>query len=297
VTTTLHSFDTTDRTSTRYVASGEVPGFLLGRWALSYDAGHLRAVTTEPSTETPGPPLTDPDTPVASDRFGPAKGAPSVSTMTVLAEEDDRLVSTGSVSGLGRGEQVQAVRFLGDLATVVTFRRTDPLYVLDLSDPTAPSVTGELKVTGFSTYLHPLGEDLLLGLGNEADSGGRVTGLQASVFDLSDRARPTQVSRVQLGAGYSPALEESRAFTYDPSRRQVLLLNQRYDPGAPPESLRAVTVGEGGELRETASMGVALGDPYRARVLVDGPHVYTVTAAGVQAATPDLVPTGSLNLG
>ena len=289
VTTTLHSFDTSAAESTRYVASGEIPGFLLGRWALSYDLGYLRAVTTEQ------PLPASPATPVASDR-GISVPPPTVSTMTVLREEGSALVPTGSVSGLGEGEQVQSVRFFGDLATVVTFRQTDPLYVLDLSDPTAPAVTGELKVTGFSTYLHPLGGDLLLGLGREADEQGLVTGTQASVFDLSDRARPVQVSRLQLGQGESPALTESRAFTYDPVSRQVLLLNQRYDPGAPPDSLRAVHVDDDGQLVETASLGVALPDAYRSRVLVDGDRVYTVTPTTVQVSTLDLLPTGSLSL-
>ncbi len=136
----------------------------------------------------------------------------------MLAERDGALVETGRVDGLGLTERIYAVRYFGDLATVVTFRQTDPLYVLDLADVTAPKVLGELKIPGFSTYLHPVGDDKLLGIGQDADDSGRVTGFQVSLFDLSDRSAPVQLDRLSLGQGFSPASDDSRAFSYDPSR-------------------------------------------------------------------------------
>lgn len=82
------------------------------------------------------------------------------------------------------------MRFDGATADVVTFRQTDPLYVLDLSDPTAPRVLGELKVPGFSSYLHPIGDHLVIGVDSDADLGGRVKGAKVSLFDTSDRPPP-----------------------------------------------------------------------------------------------------------
>jgi hypothetical protein len=77
------------------------------------------------------------------------------------------------VTGLGVTERIYAVRFIGDVGYVVTFRETDPLYTLDLSDPSDPTVVGELKILGYSAYLHPMGDDLLLGVGQDADLQGR----------------------------------------------------------------------------------------------------------------------------
>ena len=90
-----------------------------------------------------------------------------------------------------RGERIYAVRFLGDTGYVVTFRQTDPLYTLDLADPARPVVRGELKIPGYSAYLHPVGDGLLLGVGQDATRGrATVTGLQLSLFDVSDLAQP-----------------------------------------------------------------------------------------------------------
>ena len=88
-------------------------------------------------------------------------------------------MQVGSVGGLGRGERIYAVRYIGDTGFVVTFRQVDPLYTLDLSDPKAPRVAGELKVPGYSAYLHPLGDGLLLGVGQDATEQGRADGRAA----------------------------------------------------------------------------------------------------------------------
>jgi len=197
-TTELHAFDTTAADRTTYLGTGSVRGYVYGRWALSAHDGHLRVATTI------SPPWGDPQQ--------------SSSSLTVLAERDGALVETGRVDGLGLTERIYAVRYFGDLATIVTFRQTDPLYVLDLSDVTAPKVLGELKIPGFSTYLHPVGDDKLLGIGQDADAGGRVTGFSVSLFDLADRSAPVQLDRLSLGQGFSPASDDARAFSYDPSR-------------------------------------------------------------------------------
>lgn len=109
------------------------------------------------------------------------------------------------------GEQVYAVRFLGDRGYVVTFRRTDPLYILDLADPADPKITGELKTNGYSDYLLPLTEGLLLGVGKDATETGRVQGIKVSLFDVSNANNTKELaSRVIGKAGSTSALDYTR---------------------------------------------------------------------------------------
>jgi hypothetical protein len=278
VTTELHGFDTSSATATRYLGSGSVDGYVLGRWAMSSHEGVLRVATTR-------------QPPWDSERAG------HTSSMVVkLAERDGRLVETGRVEGLGRTEHIKAVRYFGDLAAVVTFRQTDPLYLLDLSGD--PRVLGELKVPGFSTYLHPLGDGLLLGVGQDATDAGRVTGMQVSVFDVSDASSPRQVDRLRLGPGWSPALDDSRAFTYDPDRRLAAIPFFGYDPagleGERPSAL-GVRVGPDGTLTEAGRLELDPGS-WTARVLVDDTSAYAVSDAGVVAGdAATMARTGSVD--
>jgi uncharacterized secreted protein with C-terminal beta-propeller domain len=209
------------------------------------------------------------------------QGVASSSSVTVLAEREGGLVETGRVDGLGLGEQIYAVRYFGDLATVVTFRQTDPLYVLDLADPTAPRVRGELKIPGFSTYLHPVGDDRLLGIGQDADELGRVTGFQVSLFDLSDLSTPLQVDRLSLGQGWSPASEDSRAVSYDPSR-SLLAIPFGDDRGL--QSALGVRV-DGDSLVEAGRL--VLGNEYVERTMLHDGRVLAVTPGSVVAADAD----------
>lgn len=278
VTTELHSFDTSSETTTRYVGSGSVPGYVLGRWALSEHEGALRVATTRQ------PPWD-------------GENASQTSSMVVkLVERDGALVETGRVSGLGKTEQIRAVRYFGDVAAVVTFRQTDPLYLVDLAGD--PKVLGELKVPGFSTYLHPIGDGKLLGLGQDADANGQVTGMQLSVFDISDLSNPSLVDRLPIGTGYSPALDDSRGFGYDPDRRLAVFAFSGYDPtgGAmqAPSAL-GVSVDGDGQLREVGRMQGDVESP-PSRVLLDGDRVYAVGETGVVAGDADTMSrTGSVD--
>ena len=274
VTTELHAFDVSSPTSTSYAGSASVGGYVMGRWALSSYDGHLRVATTS------SPPW--------------GQGPPSASRVTVLAEQPDGLVETGRVDGLGIGERIYAVRYFGTLATVVTFRQTDPLYVLDLADPSAPRLLGELKVPGFSTYLHPVGGDRLLGVGQDADSQGQVTGIQLSLFDLSDRSRPVQLDRMSLGQGYTQAADDSRAFGFDVVRGTALLPLATYTQTGGTSSALAVRVTDEGTLAPAGRLEVGLRTQVE-RVLHDADHVYAVTQEGVVAASADgLRRTGSV---
>jgi uncharacterized secreted protein with C-terminal beta-propeller domain len=173
-------------------------------------------VTTGPSTTGPTATSTaDDDTTSAVVSTIDVPQAPtSESFVTTLRRQDGNLVQLGQVGGLGRGEQIYAVRFLGDVGYVVTFRRTDPLYTVDLSDPSAPTLRGELKILGYSAYLHPLGDGRLLGIGQAATEDGRATGPQATLFDVSDLGAPKAASQVSLPSGWSGVEQDYHAFLW-----------------------------------------------------------------------------------
>jgi uncharacterized secreted protein with C-terminal beta-propeller domain len=126
----------------------------------------------------------------------------------------DTLKITGQVSGLGAGERIYAVRFLGPVAYVVTFRETDPLYVIDLSDPTVPELAGELKLTGYSDYLHDAGDGRVIGVGQEASDEGRVAGLQVSLFNVSNPAAPVRTGHVVRPRDRGESTLDPHAFLY-----------------------------------------------------------------------------------
>ena len=197
VSTQIHQFDITDPDRTEYVASGSITGFLLNQFAMSEHDGRLRvASTTEPDWR----------------RWGDFE---QESMITILEPQEGELVAVGIVDGLGKGERIFSVRFIDDTAYVVTFRQTDPLYTVDLSDPTEPRVLGELKILGYSAYLHPLGNDLLLGVGQDADEQGRIEGTQVSIFDVSDLANPVRISKLTLAKNSNSTVEyDHRAFLY-----------------------------------------------------------------------------------
>jgi hypothetical protein len=193
--TQIHFFDTSDPGAPVYVASGSVPGFLLNQFSMDEHEGHLRVAST-----------TAPD--------GWWWTEESESLVTVLRRVGANLVEVGQVDGLGPGERIFAVRFMGDLGYVVTFRQTDPLYTLDLADPTAPEAVGELKILGYSAYLHPAGDGRLLGLGQDADEEGRTKGTQLSLFDVTDPADPARLDQVGMEDAWSQAEGDHHAFTF-----------------------------------------------------------------------------------
>ncbi|MFH1331325.1 MAG: beta-propeller domain-containing protein [Actinomycetota bacterium] len=192
--TALHAFDITGDGPARYLASGAVDGHLLNQFSMDEYEGHLRVATTD------GAPWSSTDT--------------SKSAVSVLAIDGGTLVEVGRVGDLGRGESIYSVRFVGPTGYVVTFRQTDPLYVVDLRDPAAPRVSGELKITGYSAYLHPLDEGRLLGVGREATEDGRVTGAKVTLFDVSDPANPRAIDSWQLADGYTDVEYDHLAFLY-----------------------------------------------------------------------------------
>ena len=138
--------------------------------------------------------------------------------MVVLDEHAGKLEQVGALHGLGIGEQIQSVRWFDDLAIVVTFRQTDPLYTVDLSDPTRPRRLGALELPGFSSYLHPLGDSLLLGLGSDGTDRAK-----AAVFDIADSTHARQVGTVSFGPNsWLAAAEDPHAFTWLPAQHAAI---------------------------------------------------------------------------
>ncbi len=257
--TEVHAF-ATQGTETAYFASGSVPGVAPDRWAFSEYDGMLR---------------------VATRRDGPDQ--PNDSAVTVLEERGSRLVAVGGVGGLGKSEEIQAVRWFGDVAVVVTFRQTDPLYTLDLSNPSDPRVTGELKITGFSEYLHPLGDDLLLGVGQSATTTGTTTGGQVSTFDLSDLSSPGLLDRLPLGDrhSWSPVAQDARAFTYLPEQRLAFVPFESWGRGG--TGIAVISVSANGGLTSTQPIQVSR-STYGLRALpLDEDRIAVVSAGQVQS--------------
>ena len=216
-TTQIHKFDTRSSSQTSYRGSGTVTGHLLNQFSMSEHEGRLRVATTQSGFGL-----------VGGDAVTGGGGG-SESYVTVLADTDGRLRQRGQVGGRGQGERIYAVRFIGDTAYVVTFRQTDPLYTVDLSDPSAPRVAGELKIAGYSAYLHPVGGDLLIGVGQDADEGGRTKGLQVSLFDVSDPASPKRLQQAVLPGANSEAEWDHHAFLWWPASSLAVVPFQRYD--------------------------------------------------------------------
>ena len=192
--TSLHKFSLTPGGPAVYEASGSVKGHLLNQFSLHEFDGHLFVAVTDGS-------------PWSANRQ-------SESLIFSLTQKDDVLAVVGSVGDMGRGERIYSVRYIGDRAYVVTFRQVDPLYVVDLADPTQPAVLGELKIPGYSAYLHPVGDGLLVGIGRDADDDGRIRGFKASLFDVSDPAAPAEIDTWTLADAESSVEWDHRAFLW-----------------------------------------------------------------------------------
>ncbi len=279
ISTEIHKFDISRPEVTDYRASGRVTGYLLNQFAMDEHDGLLRvASTTSPNW------------------WG--SGFESESRVTVLEEGDGELVEIGMVDGLGEGEQIYSVRFIDDLAYVVTFRQTDPLYTIDLSDPSRPQVMGELKILGYSAYLHPVGDGLLLGIGQDATDTGQVRGTQVTVFDVTNPADPTKVDQFTLNQSSSSPVEyDHHAFLYwEQTGLAMVPVEQWWWDGKTDNVLYGavgLTIDEEGNLSEVDRVVHPGGDgypDYRAQImrsLVIGDSVYTVSAKGLLRSDVD----------
>lgn len=178
---TIYKFGLDDALA--YKGLGSVYGSPINQFALSEYNDILRLATTEGFS------------------WG---SAGTTNSLYTLKEESGYLNVEGVLSGLGKtGESIRSVRFMGDKAYVVTFRQTDPFYTLDVSDPKAPQKIGELQVNGYSGYLHPIGENQILGIGRDANADGQIEGIKLELFDISDFAHPTSLDTMLVGTQQS----------------------------------------------------------------------------------------------
>lgn len=204
---TVHRFRIgQDPAATAYLASGIVPGHVLNQFAMDEYKDRLRIATTKGQV---------PD--------------PSVeSVLSVMQQNGSDLEVVGQVDHIAPTEDIRSVRFQGDRGYVVTFKKTDPLFVLDLAAPEKPAMVGELKIPGFSTYMHPLDENHLLALGYEADDQGEFAyfnGIQMQIFDVTQPTVPTLLHKKVYGTrgSSSSALTDHLGFTFLPQRNLMTL--------------------------------------------------------------------------
>ena len=212
--------------SIEYVASGEVPGMVLNQFSMDEYEGYFRVATT-------------------------THGETSRNNIYIL---DMGLNIVGSLSDLAPGEMIYSARFMGERGYLVTFEMIDPLFVIDLSDPYNPRVLGELKITGYSNYLHPYDEDHLIGIGKEAveaeeEGFAWYQGLKISLFDVSDVSNPVEIGDpVVIGerGSDSPVLWDHKAFLFDKSRNLMVMpvLVAEIDESEYPDGVPAWAYGE-----------------------------------------------------
>lgn len=183
-------------------AEGKIKGHLKDDYAVDERDGYLRAVTTY------------------YNKRGTEKNA-----VYIL---DDQLKKTGQIENIAPKESVYAVRFMGDLVYFVTFEQTDPVFVADLSKPSAPEIIGELKLPGFSCYLHPIGDDLMVGIGAIDDE---EEGVKLSLFDTSDPKNIKEIHKKVLKEyEYSEVMENPNALFIDADRQLLgFSAGQEYD--------------------------------------------------------------------
>ncbi len=194
----IYSFEL-DGIATRYTASGVIDGVIEDRWSMDEHDGVLRLAV------------------------GPTFETGNFSSVLTLREDGADLEEIGRVDKLGVDEDIKSVRWFDDLAIVVTFRQVDPLYAVDLTEPLEPRLLGELKIPGYSEYLHPISGQRLIGLGQDALTTGQLLGAQAALFDVSDLTDPRRTDHVTYRQGsVAAAATDPRQFTWLPGQDTAL---------------------------------------------------------------------------
>jgi cysteine-rich repeat protein len=203
--TFVHAFEL-DGSRSRYLGSGRVAGHVLNQFSMDEWDDHLRIATSQGWVPDPA----------------------VQSAVSVLALKDERLALAGRLDGLAPSEDIRAVRFAGNRGYVVTFKKTDPLFVIDLASPRDPALLGELKIPGFSTYLHPLDDEHLLSIGYDADEMGSFAyfdGVTLQILEVADPTDPRLLFREVIGTrgSSSEALTNHLAFNYFPTKGMLAI--------------------------------------------------------------------------
>ncbi len=197
----------------------------------------------------------------------------------------ETLTRVGSVGGLGKGQRIYAVRFIGAIGYVVTFRQVDPLYTLDLRDPARPRVVGELELTGYSSYLAPAADGELIGVGQEATNQGRAVGLQVALFDVHDPAHPRRLAQLVKNDFHSEAEFDPHAFLYWPTTGTAVLPVNSWTTGSATQSALVLTVGASDvAVAGTISQPDAGDQAGISRAMVIGDQLWTLSGAGLMVS-------------
>lgn len=192
-----------ENSKAKYINSGSVPGKVLNQFSMDEKDGYFRIATTD------------------SENW---RSETNTNNLYVL---DENLKIVGKLEGLAKGEKIYSVRFMGNRAYMVTFVQTDPLFVIDLSKPEKPTVLGELKIPGYSKYLHPYDETHIIGFGENTKTnkyGGVVTdGMKMALFDVSDPNSPKELYSVDIGdkGTYSEILNNHKALLFSKEKNII----------------------------------------------------------------------------
>jgi uncharacterized secreted protein with C-terminal beta-propeller domain len=201
--------------SIEYGAKGEVPGYLLNQFSMDEHNSNLRVATTS--------------------NYWTRQESVQYNNVYVLSPYMDII---GKKEGIAAKERIYSTRFLGDRLYMVTFRQIDPFFVIDLSNPSQPDILGELKIPGFSNYLHPYDEDHIIGVGQDTKEnewgGVSTTGVKLALFDVSDVSSPRQLDQFVIGeqGTYSEALNDHKAFLFS-KEKNLLVIPAREVLGKP----------------------------------------------------------------
>ncbi len=266
--TTIYQFDTTQPGRPTFVGGGTVPGYLVNQYAMSDRGGYLRVATT-----------------TGNSNWESDEKVTSQSGIYVLHADGGNLVQVGKVEGLGKGERIYAVRFLDTTAYVVTFKQTDPLYTVDLSNPAKPVVHGALKISGYSSYLYPIDNGRLLGIGQDVNDRVQTTGTQVSLFNVSNLDSPTRLAVYSLPGASSEAEYDPHAFLYWPADGLLVLPIQS---NGVTTGVLVLHVGSGGfsplgTLTQPVDGQNLDGTPIRRSLVIDH-TLWTVSDAGLMAS-------------
>ncbi|MEE9323202.1 MAG: beta-propeller domain-containing protein, partial [Candidatus Aenigmarchaeota archaeon] len=214
-----------------YKAGGSVPGNVLNQFSMDEHNGYFRIATT------------------TSGWVGGMRGK-TLNHVYILGMD---MNIAGSLENLAEDESIYSVRFMGDRGYMVTFRRVDPLFVIDLSDPASPAVLGKLKIPGYSDYLHPYDDSHLIGVGMETEEieGGRVitTGVKLSLFDVTDVGNPKEISKYVIGGkgSHSYALQDHKAFLFN-KNKELLVIPARVSDWSEDKGWRDVKYTDGAQV-------------------------------------------------
>ena len=290
VNTDIYKFNLKDATCT-FEKSGTVPGYVLNQFSMDEKDGYFRIATTDSTSWD---------------------SEDNTNNLYVLNEN---MEIVGKIEGLAPGEKIYSVRFMGDRAYMVTFVQTDPLYVIDLSNPTNPTVLGELKIPGYSKYLHPYDETHLIGIGEDTKVvnygyGDQVVtdGMKMALFDVTDPNNPVEMYNVKIGekGTYSEILNNHKALLFSKEKNiiafPISITENDYNVTFQGAIVYGISLDKGFELKTKISNSQSDMDKYYGRSTVQriiyiGDTLYTLSSNLIKATDMSTMETkGSISL-